>query len=210
MRLLISLAIFASILAAAGIEVHSGCAHLSFGSIQPELNSGVRIVTVAVHPGAELLLKSDILDLVEGLTHAAGREWSKQLPVRFVAVGPWSPADVTVKAEEIAEQYKAYTLTPFPGRSEKQVTLNTKYRWTDLDVFVAMLHELGHVLGLGHVEDASSVMFPKLTGNVVLTGIDLAEAKRAGWRLVFEPVFELGPPLAPRRQADIRDGSCRR
>jgi hypothetical protein len=72
----------------------------------------------------------------------------------------------------------AYSLV---GENEKDVAFNSKYNWStdginDFDVNTVALHELGHVVGLGHSSEVGAVMEAVYAGPRGLHADDIAGA----------------------------------
>lgn len=90
-------------------------------------------------------------------------------------------------------------LSTTQGRSTYQgyVALNTKSDWVRLEGFgrvarmgglpgrgLLLLHEIGHALGLGHVDDEQQVMYPVASGR---SPLKLAEGDLAGLKHLYDP-----------------------
>lgn len=127
-------------------------------------------------------------DVYQDDVRAAVREWDAlQLPVRFAFAADSATADVHVSFVERFEE-------PISGRTkwardddwwitDADIVLAIHHRAgavLDNDAMRAMaLHELGHLLGLDHTDDQTSIMAPRVRVRA------LSSADRATVRLLY-------------------------
>lgn len=119
---------------------------------------------------------------------AAFDRWESVAAIDFqyVATG----GDVTVIAGSLgaAAGTAYYTFGSNPGLSEifsGEITFNSDLTWSPyggsggVDFHAVALHEIGHIIGLDHVNDVSEIMNP------VIYGDDLGDGDIAGARFIY-------------------------
>ena len=87
--------------------------------------------------------------------------------------------DVRVGAQAMTPEVLSISVPNDPAVSSSltgDVLVNSsdKFNAKSLDLFAVMLHEAGHVFGIGDGVDPKSPMFSKYTGNLTLTAADVA------------------------------------
>ena len=113
--------------------------------------------------------------------------WENVASIDFQMVPFGDPADVVVGAASLggAAGIAEYTFDGNPGLSEifsGTVTFNSDLTWTPygqpggVDFFAVALHEIGHIIGLGHVNDTSEIMNPVIYADDLGSG-DIAGAQ---------------------------------
>ncbi len=100
--------------------------------------------------------------------------WESVAAIDFEMVS--SGGDVVVGAADLASGVAGqanYTFDGNAGLSEifsGSIAFNTDYTWSPdgsggADFYAVALHEIGHILGLGHVDDTSEIMNPVVYAN---------------------------------------------
>ena len=113
--------------------------------------------------------------------------WENVASIDFQMVPFGDPADVVVGAASLggAAGIAEYTFDGNPGLSEifsGTVTFNSDLTWTPygqpggVDFYAVALHEIGHIIGLGHVNDTSEIMNPVIYADDLGSG-DIAGAQ---------------------------------
>ena len=113
--------------------------------------------------------------------------WENVASIDFQMVPFGDPADVVVGAASLggAAGIAEYTFDGNPGLSEilsGTVTFNSDLTWTPygqpggVDFYAVALHEIGHIIGLGHVNDPSEIMNPVIYADDLGSG-DIAGAQ---------------------------------
>lgn len=139
---------------------------------------------------------------------AAFDRWEEVASIDFQTVPYSEPADVVVNAASLggAAGVAQYTFDENPGLSEIYsgiITFNSDLTWTPYDeaggvnFYAVALHEIGHIIGLGHVNDSSEIM------NSVIYADDLGSGDIAGAQYLYgrdpddEPAHEGEVPETP-------------
>lgn len=120
------------------------------------------------------------------LVRQAFDAWEAVADIDLVEVESSANTDISVSwagidghGKAVGTTYYAYNGTRM---TDAAVYMDTAERWTDSGVYTAgktnfysvVLHEIGHTLGLGHVEDEESIMNPYTTATVELDDGDIA------------------------------------
>lgn len=129
----------------------------------------------------------DAGDISAALMSAFDR-WESVASIDFQMVS--SGADVTVSMADLSSGVAGqagYTFSGTPGLSEiysGDIEFNSDYTWSPygsggVDFYAVALHEIGHILGLDHVNDTSEIMNP------VIYASDLGSGDIAGVRYLY-------------------------
>ncbi|XP_057787171.1 metalloendoproteinase 1-like [Salvia miltiorrhiza] len=141
-------------------------AHYTFFPGQPKWPAGRRNLTYSFPPGTRADAHKAILD--------ATNIWASVSPLKFRYTKDYSAADIKISfqsrdhgdgsAFDGSGGILAHAYAPTDGR----LHFDGDERWVDgvvggaFDLQTVGLHELGHVLGLGHSQDGGAVMFPQV------------------------------------------------
>ena len=98
----------------------------------------------------------------------AFNEWEKGTTVRFLEV-PWREADFVIEVTpHVEEKFLAKAFFPGPAKHAGYIILKENLNWGKdplggkyYDPYPVIAHEIGHSLGLLHIDDRSSIMYPK-------------------------------------------------
>ncbi|KAI3450007.1 hypothetical protein Pfo_006672 [Paulownia fortunei] len=148
--------------------------HYSFFPGEPKWPPAKRTLTYSFPPGTRTDVNQAILD--------ATNLWASVSPFRFTYMPNYDQADI-----KISFQYRDHgDGNPFDGNggilahafapSDGRLHYDEDERWVDgvtagaFDLQTIGLHELGHVLGLGHTRDGGAIMYPYL-GNGFRKGL---------------------------------------
>ena len=118
---------------------------------------------------------------------AAFDAWEDVASIDFQMVPYGEPADVVVGSASLggAAGIAEYTFDGNPGLSEiysGTITFNSDLTWSPygepggINYYAVALHEIGHIIGLGHVNDTSEIMNPIIYANDLGSG-DIAGAQ---------------------------------
>ncbi|NND21252.1 MAG: matrixin family metalloprotease [Silicimonas sp.] len=136
---------------------------------------------------------------------AAFDTWENVASIDFQQVSAGSSADVTVGSVSLGSSVAgqaSYSFGANPGLSEifsGSVTFNADMNWSPtggagtVDFFAVALHEIGHIIGLGHVNDVSEIMNPVVAVDVLGAG-DIAGAQYLYGRDSGDPATPSGEP----------------
>lgn len=146
-------------IAAHGSDLFSTLAPLTAAVWQREMLAAFQ--TWAVHSNLNFRLRSDV-----GLPF--GSPGLLQGDLRF--------GDIRIGAQRMGEEVLAISVPHDPfvsGTLAGEIFLNSAHTFQAEDLFPLMLHEVGHVLGLGHSDDPLSPMFSHLNRHTQLTNEDI-------------------------------------
>jgi predicted Zn-dependent protease len=105
-------------------------------------------------------------------THAAVESWAKVFPLALVAAGEQaniiiSWASLPKGTRRMGSEKDLFTLEKVGDSIAKRtkqsfITLDSSRRWSDDEMRAALMHEIGHALGIqGHSDGRQDVMFPE-------------------------------------------------
>ncbi len=143
-----------------------------------------------------------VADFDAALT-SAFQDWEDVADIDFQRVGSAAASDVDFFMSPLTGStvglatifFSPVSGTPDPI-TQAQIELDSTEGWapfgsTDLSFYAVALHEIGHVLGLEHVNDTSEIMNPVVFAN------DLGDGDIAGAQLIYGADTASGPILAP-------------
>ncbi|KAK6534451.1 hypothetical protein TWF281_005776 [Arthrobotrys megalospora] len=139
---------------------------------------------------------SDQLSVIEirAIFDKAFKQWERQcpLPYTFTEAAPHKRADIRIQWSNSKQSVQAYgddfdLETPFDEQGtngpvhvfcpaamknwkttpEISINFNEDEKWTDTSLRRAVLHHIGHILGLGHSETEESIMWPAYINNTL-------------------------------------------
>ena len=116
---------------------------------------------------------SNISNLNVGLTTDQGLPFGTSGP----AQGDSRFGDIRIGGLRMAASELAVSSPPanaVSGTFSGDIFINTAATFTPNTLYTAALHEFGHVFGLDHSTDPTSVMFPNVNGRLVLSASDVA------------------------------------
>ena len=149
---------------------------------------------------------------------AAFDTWESVASIDFQMVASAGDSDVDILSGNIggAAGIAQYSYTGNPGLStilDGAITFSSSGTWSayvgagGIDFYAVALHEIGHIIGLGHVNDPSEIMNPVISTDVLGSG-DIAGAQYLYGRDagdVAEPADE--GPEAPSATTGLSDDS---
>ncbi|MEM9974896.1 MAG: matrixin family metalloprotease [Pseudomonadota bacterium] len=133
----------------------------------------------------------------------AFQDWEDVADIDFQRVGSPAASDVDFFMSPLSGSTVGLAtmfFTPTPGTPdpivEASIELDSTEGWapfgsTDLSFYAVALHEIGHVLGLEHVNDTSEIMNPVVFAN------SLGDGDIAGAQVVYGADTAAGSVLAP-------------
>uniref|UniRef100_A0A1I7YZX5 ZnMc domain-containing protein n=1 Tax=Steinernema glaseri TaxID=37863 RepID=A0A1I7YZX5_9BILA len=102
--------------------------------------------------------------------HRAFSAWEKALPMNFLEISQGRNADIVIGfAERKPKESRDITGTSAAETNGARILLWNDQEWSYLDrqsapeatdLYHVLLHEIGHVLGMEHSQDKSSIMYP--------------------------------------------------
>ncbi|MEM8632422.1 MAG: matrixin family metalloprotease [Pseudomonadota bacterium] len=121
---------------------------------------------------------------------AAFRRWEDVAGVSFRSTNDRSKADLKINVKELSgatlaeAQITYFDIAPIGDPESSKITFDSDRRWSPdgkggEDLYATALHEIGHVLGLEHVDDVDQIMHP------VLFGDELGDGDIAGMQVLY-------------------------
>lgn len=125
--------------------------------------------------------KGATYERVDDCCRRAADAWTRTGIIRIFPGGSLSRPDISIQWDRRPWESIATTY-PASGR----VILNNahRYGWNwftrlfTADLYLILLHEFGHAIGLGHSENPDSVMFDKYHNRTGITDADLAVLRK--------------------------------
>ena len=104
----------------------------------------------------------------------------QQLGVAGAMQGDPRFGDIRIAGLPLGDDALAISIPPSnttAGTYSGDIIINTRARFTANKLYAAVMHEMGHVLGLDHSADPASVMFPTIRQTAALTAGDIANLR---------------------------------
>lgn len=138
------------------------------------------------------------------------RRWTEVCGISFTVTEDWGAANVYANSGRIdgAGGVLAWSYLPSDsGRDERiEQLFDDRENWNFEFLLEVATHELGHSIGIGHINRSGNIMHPYAVGNKQLGPQDIEEAvARYGPR--EEPVPPQPPPQPPGGGSAILNGS---
>ncbi len=133
---------------------------------------------------------------LEDATRAAFDRWEEVAGLDFTEVS--SGADVTISTGLLSGSTVGQAnWGGYPSYNYGRITMDTEPLWSPnggfntTDFYAVMLHEIGHVIGLDHVNDTSEIM------NGYISTSDLGDGDIAGAQYMYGAAVGSGPAPSP-------------
>ncbi|KAG8383146.1 hypothetical protein BUALT_Bualt05G0154300 [Buddleja alternifolia] len=198
----------------AGSTIHT-VSHYSFFPGRPRWPARTTQLTYAFSP------ENGLSDVVRGVFARAFERWSEVIPMAFVETATYGRADIRIgfysgdhgdgEAFDGVMGTLAHAFSPPAGLlhldGEENWVINGDFvngsPRTAVDLESVAVHEIGHILGLGHSAVEEAIMYPTISSGV--RKVELASDDVMGVQELYgaNPNYNgTGPTLTPRGERD--------